>query len=105
MPALRRNRDFVLMQAGQLLSSAGTGTTAIAYPLVVLSTSGSAAEAGLVSFAGLAPVGPLGLFAGGAAGRGGRRVLMVGADAVRAVALATLAVALAAGDARFGHIL
>src|SRR4051794_13580919 len=105
MPALRRNRDFVLMQAGQLLSSAGTETTAIAYPLVVLSTSGSAAQAGLVSFAGLAPYGVLGLFAGVAADRWDRRALMVGADAVRAVALATLAVALATGGARFGHIL
>ena len=51
--ALRRNRDFVLLQAGQLLSSAGSQATAIAYPLLVLSTSGSPARAGLVSFAGL----------------------------------------------------
>ena len=40
MSALRRNRDFVLLQAGQLLSSAGSQATAIAYPLLVLSTSG-----------------------------------------------------------------
>jgi hypothetical protein len=35
MPAvpLRRNRDFVLLQGGQLLSSAGSESTAIAYPL------------------------------------------------------------------------
>ena len=52
MRALRRNRDFVLLQAGQLLSSAGSQATAIAYPLLVLSTSGSPAQAGLVSFAG-----------------------------------------------------
>ena len=48
--ALRRNRDFVLLQAGQLLSSAGSQATAIAYPLLVLSMSGSPAQAGLVSF-------------------------------------------------------
>ena len=29
---LRRNRDFVLLQAGQLLSGVGTQSAAIAYP-------------------------------------------------------------------------
>jgi len=105
VPALRRNRDFVLLQAGELLSSAGTAVTALAYPLVVLAASGSPARAGLVTFARLAPFGVLGLFAGVAADRWDRRALMVGADAVRALALTTLATALAAGGARFGHIL
>ena len=33
---LRRNREFILLQIGQLLSSAGTQSTAIAYPLLML---------------------------------------------------------------------
>jgi hypothetical protein len=33
---LRRNRDLVLLQGGQLLASAGSESTAIAYPLLVL---------------------------------------------------------------------
>jgi hypothetical protein len=33
---LRRNRDFVLLEAGRLLSSAGTQLTTIAYPLLML---------------------------------------------------------------------
>src|SRR5438132_1645720 len=31
---LRRNRDFMLLQAGQLLSTLGTRSTTIAYPLL-----------------------------------------------------------------------
>ena len=33
---LRRNRDFVLLQAGQLLSTAGANISRIAFPLLVL---------------------------------------------------------------------
>ena len=49
-PPLRRNRDFVLLQAGQLLSNVGTQITQIAYPLLVLGLTHSAAKAGLVAF-------------------------------------------------------
>jgi len=103
--ALRRNRDFVLLQAGQLLSSAGTEATTLAYPLVVLATSQSPAQAGLVSFARLAPYGILGLPAGVAADRWSRRRLMIAADAVRGCAVACLAVLFLLGDARLWPIL
>lgn len=33
---LRRNRDFVLLMAGRLLSTLGSQFTTIAYPLLVL---------------------------------------------------------------------
>ena len=48
---LRRNRDFLLLQAGQLLSEVGTQSAAIAYPYLVLAVTGSAAKAGVVAFA------------------------------------------------------
>jgi MFS family permease len=98
MLPLRRNRDFVLLQAGQLLSSAGTQSTGIAYPLLVLATTGSPAKAGLVGFARLTPSALLGLPTGALADRGDRRRLMIAADVLRAVALAALAAALIAGD-------
>lgn len=96
MPAvpLRRNRDFALLQAGQLLSGAGTQTTAIAYPLLVLAATGSAAKAGLVAFARILPMALLALPAGVAADRWDRRRLLLGADAVRLLALGGLAVAI-----------
>ena len=52
---LWRNRDFVLLEAGRLLSSAGNQISFIAYPLLVLAETGSPAKAGLVSFARLLP--------------------------------------------------
>ena len=98
MPPLRRNRDFVLLQAGQLLSAAGSATTTLAYPLLVLALGGSAADAGLVSFAGLTGVAVFALPAGVAADRWSRRRLMIAADAVRAAAVGALGLAVIAGD-------
>ena len=90
-PALRRNRDFVLLQAGQLLSNAGTQTSTIAYPLLTLAVTHSAAAAGVVGFARALPPALLALPAGLAADRWNRNRLMVVADVVRALAVATLA--------------
>src|SRR6185437_10804419 len=45
-PPLWRNRDFMLLQAGQLLSTFGSGISGIAYPLLTLAVTGSAAKAG-----------------------------------------------------------
>jgi hypothetical protein len=102
---LRRNRDFVLLQAGQLLSAAGTESTTIAYPLLVLAVTHSPAQAGLVTFARITPFAVFGLFAGVAADRWSRRRLMIAADAVRAVALGGLAGAIVVGHAAVWGIL
>ena len=91
---LRRNRDFVLLMAGQLLSTAGSQLTAVAYPLLVLALTNSPAQAGLVGFARLAPTPLLGLLAGEAADRWDRKRIMIVADAVRAFAIAGLAAAI-----------
>jgi MFS family permease len=91
---LRRNRNFVLLQTGQLLSNAGTQATSIAYPLLVLALTHSAVKAGLVSFARALPMALLALPAGVAADHWSRRALMIWADAVRAAALGLLAVSL-----------
>jgi MFS family permease len=92
---LHRNRDFVLFQSGQLLSSLGGSLTAVAYPLLVLELTHSPAKAGLVSFARFLAAPLIGLFAGVAADRWNRKLMMIGADAVRAVAIGTLAAVVA----------
>jgi hypothetical protein len=88
---LRRNRDFLLLQSGQLLSDAGTQSTSIAYPLLVLALTHSAAQAGVVSFARALPFALFAIPAGVAADRWNRRRLMIAADGVRVVAVAVLA--------------
>ena len=87
----------MLLQAGQLLSAAGTQSTAIAYPLLVLAVTHSPAKAGLVSFARLLPSAAFALPAGVAADRWNRKWLMIAADGVRALAIASLAAAILAG--------
>jgi hypothetical protein len=94
MSSLWRNRDFVLLQLGQLLSAVGTQSTTIAYPLLVLALSHSPVQAGLVAFARLMPFAVFGLVAGVAADRWSRRQLMIAADGVCAVAIGALAAAI-----------
>jgi hypothetical protein len=91
---LRRNRDFMLLQAGQLLSNAGTQSTSIAYPLLVLAVTGSAAKAGVVAFARTLPAAVFALPAGLAADRWNRKWLMLAADGVRVLAIGGLAAAI-----------
>jgi MFS family permease len=98
---LRRNRDFVLLQLGQLLSAIGVQMTAIAYPLLVLAETHSAAKAGIVGFARVVPYPVCGLLAGAAADRWNRKALMIGSDAVRALAVVALAATIAVGSVEF----
>jgi Major Facilitator Superfamily len=93
--ALRRNRDFLLFQAGQLLSSIGSTFSSVAYPLLALALTQSPPLAGLVAFAGALPKPLFGLFAGALADRVDRRRMMLAADAVRVVALSVLALVVA----------
>src|SRR5581483_5322671 len=91
--SLRHNRDFVLLQAGQLLSTFGSSVSGIAYPLLVLALTGSAAKAGYVGAAELAPMLILSLVAGLAADRFDRKRMMIAADVVSAAAVGALAAA------------
>ncbi|HVD15640.1 MAG TPA: MFS transporter [Actinomycetota bacterium] len=101
---LRRNRDFLLLQVGQLLSDAGTQSTSIAYPLLGLAVTGSAAKTGVVAFARALPLALLALPAGLAADRWNRKRLMITADGVRVLALGGLAVTILAHRVAFWAI-
>jgi predicted MFS family arabinose efflux permease len=101
---LSRNRDFVLLQAGQALSTVGSSMTQIAYPLLVLATTHSPAKAGVVGFANILPYALFGLLAGVAADRWNRKHLMILMDAVRALGALSIVVALALGELTFAQI-
>src|SRR6185312_14123710 len=101
---LRKNRDFVLLQAGQMLSTLGSSASQIAYPLLVLALTHSPAKAGVVGFAAFAPYVAFGLLAGVAADRWNRRRVMIGMDAVRVLAMTSIVVALALGSLTFAQI-
>jgi MFS family permease len=101
---LHRNRDFLLLQTGLLLSSGGSQMTAIAYPLLVLTLTGSAAKAGLVAFVRLFAMAVFALPAGLAADHWSRRRLMIAAHGVRAVSIGTLAVLVASDEVAYWAI-
>lgn len=98
---LRRNRDFGLLQAGQLLSATGTASTTVAYPLLALAVTHSPARAGWVTFARVIPGLLVSLPGGVAADRLNRKKLMIVSDIGRAAAVGGLAVTILLGDLRF----
>jgi MFS family permease len=101
---LRRNRDFVLLQSGQLLSNVGTQVTQIAYPLLVLALTHSPAKAGIVAFARAFPLWLFALPAGLAADRVSRKRLMIASDVVRTATVTALGVAVLVHHVAFWEI-
>lgn len=102
---LRRNREFVALWIGQAVSALGASTSALAYPLLVLVTTGSPGLAGLVSAVLAATTFLVRLPAGVVADRVDRRRLMLWCDAGRFVAVGGVAVAVLAGRVSLAHIL
>jgi len=50
-PPLRKNRDFILLWSGQVVSTVGSEVSQLAYPLLVLALTHSPRDAGIVGFA------------------------------------------------------
>lgn len=88
-----RNRDFVLLWSGQLVSSIGSRASEIAFPLLMLALTHSAAQAGILSLLRGAPYAILGLFAGVYVDRWDRKLVMISCEFGRAVALGSIPVA------------
>lgn len=104
-PPLRRNVRYQLLWVGSAVSLLGVRVSTLAYPLVVLAVTGSAALAGTVGAATLASGVLLGLPAGALVDRWDRRRILIGCDLVRALGMASIAVALAGGWLTIGHVL
>ncbi|HEX2377273.1 MAG TPA: MFS transporter [Gaiellales bacterium] len=97
--SLWRNRDFQLLWTGQAASALGSRASTVAYPLLVLTLTGSPADAGIVGFAATIPYLVLQLPAGVLVDRIDRRRAMIACDAGRMLVLAGVAAAVATGNA------
>jgi MFS family permease len=87
---LRRNSGFRLLWIGQVLSDTGTEAALIAYPLLILALTHSAAIAGAVGTVRLVAQLVLGLPGGALSDRFDRRLTMIVCDSIRAGVLGLL---------------
>jgi MFS family permease len=101
---LRRNRDFQLLWVGQTLSALGSRVSALAFPLLVLATTGSPAKAGIVIFAGTLPLLLFTLPAGVVVDRLDRKRVMIACDTARALALGSIPIAIGFDRLTFTHV-
>jgi uncharacterized protein YbdZ (MbtH family)/predicted MFS family arabinose efflux permease len=104
MTSLSRNRNYQLLWGSQALSGFGVNATTIAFPLLVLAVTGSAAASGLVLGALAAARLAAGLPAGALVDRWRRKRVMLACEAAQALAGASLALALWWGVASVPHM-
>ncbi len=95
--SLWRNRDFLLLWGGQIVSSIGTQVSQLALPLLILALTHSPAQAGLLAAIRGLPYLLLVLPAGALVDRWDPRRVMLICDTGRALALASVPIALALG--------
>ncbi len=94
---LWRNRDYMLLWSGQMISSVGTRVSMLAFPLLVLAITHSPAQAGLIGAMRALPYALLILPAGALVDRWNRKRVMILCDIGRAIALGSIPVALILG--------
>ena len=96
---LWRNRDFMLLWSGQLVSSVGSRVSLLAFPLLILAITHSPAQAGLIAALRGIPYALFVLPAGALIDRWDRKRVMILCDSGRALALGSIPLALI-----FGHL-
>jgi len=98
-------RDFTILLLGRLVSWLGTGMVPVALSFAVLDRGGSTSDVGWVLAAPTIPLVVFLLSAGVVADRTNRRLLMLSADVLRAVAQGVLAVWVLTGHPPFAAFL
>jgi MFS family permease len=99
---LRRNRDFVRLWTSEVVSTLGSSTASLAYPLLALGITGSAAQAGLLALVGQSAGAVMRLPAGSLIDRIPLRRVLVTSDVVRAGTTAAAAASLLTGHLTMG---
>ncbi|PZR95136.1 MAG: MFS transporter [Candidatus Chloroheliales bacterium] len=94
LPPLWRNRDYMLLWSGQVVSSFGGGMSNFALPLLILAITGSPQAAGISGLAGSLPYAIFSLPVGALMDRWDRKRVMISCDLVRALNIATIPIAL-----------
>ena len=95
--SLWRNRDYLLLIGGRVVSNLGTQVSTLAFPLFILALTGSPALAGFAGALHAAPYLLLSLPAGALVDRWDRKRVMLLCDAGRALCLASIPLAYAFG--------
>src|SRR4051794_10847441 len=87
LPPLWRNRDYMILWSGQVLSTLGGAVSGITFPLLVLAITGSPEVAGITAALFSLPYLLLSLPAGALVDRWNRKRVMIVCDSIRAVCL------------------
>ncbi|MGH3786769.1 MAG: MFS transporter [Pseudonocardiaceae bacterium] len=102
--ALSRNRNYQLLWVSQVLSGIGLSAAVLAFPLLVLALTGSAAASGLVLGTIAAAQLLAGLPAGALVDRWNRKKIMLSCEAIQVVAAVSLVAALWWDKAQVAHL-
>ena len=103
--ALWRNRDFLILWAGETCSEAGTSMSALVFPLLGYAITGSPAAAGAVASVEIVGRVLVRFVSGALVDRWSRRLVLVVANVVAALAFAFAALASAGGWLRLPELL
>ncbi len=103
-PSLWRNREFTALWTGQVISTLGAQISATAMPLLVLATTGSPSDAGIVGAAGTLPFLIAHLPAGPLVDRWDRRRILLISELVAGLALSTVPIAIWLGILTIAHL-
>ncbi|HJT57686.1 MAG TPA: MFS transporter [Ktedonobacteraceae bacterium] len=95
--SLWRNREFLLLWSGQIVSATGSQVSLLAFPWLILAVTGSPVQAGLIAAIRTLPYILFGLPAGALVDRWNRKKVMILCDTGRALALGSIPIAFALG--------
>lgn len=95
MMSLWRNRDYMILWSGQMVSILGSSVSQLALPLLVLALTNSPAQTGLAALLGTLPYVILALPAGALVDRWDRKLVMILCDLGRFVAFTSIPAAAA----------